>query len=97
MILNYTKEAYYQLSRGYEIEVPYFDHGNGNFLLDMDSILKFSGYAKSFSGWIPVDSINAQYTFLLWKLNQNGHKVCNRHLVLQNRYQNGKLIPWGMF
>ena len=80
MILNHSKEAYCQLSRGYEIEVPYFDDGNGNFLLDMDSILKFAEYAKSFSdfeeNWIPVDVV----------LMPNTHLCCGNSMKMDTRY-----------
>lgn len=48
MILDYAQEGYQHFANGYEIDVPFFNDGNGNFLLTMNCILKFAEYAKSF-------------------------------------------------
>ena len=62
------------------MQVPYFDDANGNFLLDMNSILKFAEYAKSFScfeeNWIPVDVV----------LVPNTHFCCGNTIKMDTRY-----------
>ena len=48
MIFNYAQEAVKELRNGHEVDVPFFDDGEGNFSLTMDNIIKFAEYLHKF-------------------------------------------------